>query len=71
MNTKRLTEPLHITVDYIPNDYFNDGDDWILHISVNDDNAGQHNLTPFGSLKDLTVNELVKEIKEAIEEKIF
>lgn len=69
---KRIKEELHIRVDYYPNGYVEDGDDWELHISVNDDNAGQHNLTPFGkSLKDLTVNELVKEIKEAIEEEIF
>lgn len=69
---KRIKEELHIRVDYYPNDHLEDGDDWELHISVNEDNAGPHNLTPFGkSLKDLTVNELVKEIKEAIEEEMF
>lgn len=69
---KQITEELHIRVDYIPNDYLDDGDDWELRISVNEDNAGPHNLTPFGkSLKDLTVNELVQYIKEAIEEELF
>ena len=34
---KQITEELHIRVDYIPNDYLDDGDDWELHISVNDD----------------------------------
>ena len=69
---KRIKEKLEIKVEYLPNDYFDDGDDWELHISVNEDNAGPHNLVPFGkSLKDLTVNELVQYIKEAIEEELF
>lgn len=69
---KRIKEKLEIKVEYLPNDYFDDGDDWELHISVNEDNAGSHNLVPFGkSLKDLTVNELVQYIKEAIEEELF
>lgn len=69
---KRIKEKLHITVDYLPNNHFEDGDDWELRISVNEDNAGPSNITPFGkSLKDLTVNELVKEIKDAIEEELF
>lgn len=67
---KRIKEKLEIRVEYLPNDYLEDGDDWELHISVNEDNAGQHNLVPFGkSLKDLTVNELVQYIKEAIKDK--
>ena len=69
---KRIKEKLEIKVEYLPNYYFDDGDDWELHISVNEDNAGPHNLVPFGkSLKDLTVNELVQYIKEAIEEELF
>ncbi len=69
---KRIKEKLEIRVEYLPNDYLDDGDDWELHISVNEDNTGPHNLVPFGkSLKDLTVNELVQYIKEAIEEEIF
>lgn len=69
---KRIKEKLEIRVEYLPNNYLEDGDDWELSISVNEDNAGPHNLTPFGkSLKDLTVNELVQHIKEAIEEEIF
>ena len=74
MKAKRIKEQLHIVVDYCPNDYIKNGDDWELHISVSiNDNAGeQHNLTPFGiRLKDLTVNELVKEIKDVIEEEYF
>ena len=68
---KRIKEKLNIEVEYLPNDYLEDGDDWELRISVNEDNAGPHN-TPFGkSLKDLTVNELVQYIKEAIEEELF
>ena len=69
---KRIKEKLEIKVEYLPNDYFDDGDDWELHISVNEDNAGPHNPVPLGkSLKDLTVNELVQYIKEAIEEELF
>lgn len=69
---KRIKEKLEIRVEYLPNNCFEDGDDWELHISVNEDNAGPHNLVPFGkSLKDLTVNELVQYIKEAIEEELF
>ena len=69
---KQITEELHIRVDYIPNDYLDDGDDWELHISVNDDCVGPHNLMPFGKrLRDLTVSDIVKSIKEAIEEELF
>ena len=69
---KRIKEKLEIKVEYLPNDYFDDGDDWELHISVNEDNAGPHNLVPFGkSVKDLTVNELVQYIKEAIEQELY
>lgn len=69
---KRIKEELHVKVDYLPNNYLDDGDDWELYISVNDDGKGPHNITPFGkSQKDLTVNELLKEIKDAIEEEIF
>lgn len=69
---KRIKEKLEIRVEYLPNDYLEDGDDWELYISVNEDNAGPHNITPFGkSLKGLTVNELVQYIKEAIEEELF
>lgn len=68
---KRIKERLHIEVDYIPNGHFEDGDDWELCISVNDD-KNTHTITPFGkSMKDLTVNELVKEIKDIIEEEMF
>lgn len=69
---KQITEELHIRVDYFPNDYIDDGDDWELRISINDDCAGPHNLVPFGKrLRNLTVSDVVKEIKEAIEEELF
>lgn len=69
---KQITEELHIRVDYIPNDYYGDGDDWGLHISVNEDNAGPHNLVPFGKrLRNLTVSDIVRYVKEAIEEELF
>lgn len=69
---KQIDEPLHITVDYIPNDYFEDGDDWELYISINEDCAGPHNLIPFGKrLRNLTVNDIAKSIKEAIDEELF
>lgn len=69
---KRIKEELHVKVVYLPNNYLEDGDDWELQISINEDNAGTYNITPFGkSLKDLTVNELVQYIKEAIEEELF
>ncbi len=69
---KQITEELHIRVDYFPNDYLDDGDDWELHISINDDCAGPHNLVPFGKrLRNLTVSDVVREIKEAIEEELF
>lgn len=72
MNTKRITEPLHMTIDYIPNDYFDDGDDWELHISVNEDNSGQHNLVPFTErLPDLTVEDVLNSIEEAINDELF
>lgn len=69
---KRIKEELHVKVDYLPNNHHGDDDDWELHISVNNDDTGPHNITPFGkSQKDLTVNELLKEIKDAIEEELF
>lgn len=69
---KRIKNKLEIKVEYLPNDYLDDGDCWELNISVNEDNAGTHNITPFGkNQKDLTVNELLKNIKDAIEEEIF
>lgn len=69
---KQITEPLRITVEYIPNDYLEDGDDWELHISINDDCTGPHNLMPFGKrLRNLTVSDIVKSIKEAIDEELF
>lgn len=69
---KQITEPLRITVEYTPNDYFDDGDDWELHISINEDCTGPHNLVPFGKrLRNLTVSDIVNLIKEAIEEELF
>lgn len=69
---KQITEPLRITVEYIPNDYLDDGDDWELRISVNDDCTGPHNLMPLGKrLRNLTVSDIVKSIKEAIDEELF
>lgn len=69
---KRIKQKLHVKVDYLPYNYLEDGDDWELQISVNEDKSGPYNLTPFGkSLKDLTVNELVQYIKDVIEEEIF
>ena len=69
---KQITEPLCITVEYIPNDYLDDGDDWELRISVNDDCTGPHNLMPFGKrLRNLTVSDIVKSIKDAIDEELF
>ena len=69
---KQLTEELHIRVDYIPNDYLEAGDDWELRISINEDCVGPHNLMPFGKrMRNLTVSDIVKEVKDAIEEELF
>ena len=69
---KRMTEKLHITIDYIPNDNYEQGDDWELSISVNDDTTGRHNFTPFGvRLKDLTLRQILERVKESVEEELF
>lgn len=69
---KRIKEELHIKVDYLPNGHFEIDDDWELKISVNDNCACDAAIRPFGkSMKNLTVNELVKEIKDKIEEEVF
>ena len=69
MQIKRLTEHLHITVEYEPNGHFEKDDDWELHIKVNDSDT--HTITPFAcQLKDLTINELLKEIKDVLKEEL-
>ena len=60
---KRIRDKLHIEIEYTPND---DGDDWELRVNVNGEGQG---VVPFGcSLPDLTLNQILKETKEIVEE---
>lgn len=60
---KRIRDKLHIEIDYTPND---DGDDWELNVTVNEEGRC---LIPFGcSLPDLTLNRILDETKEIVEE---
>ena len=62
---KRIRDKLHIEIDYTPND---DGDDWELNVTVNGEGQG---LVPFGcSLPDLTLNRILDETKEIVEESL-
>ncbi|MCM1437773.1 MAG: hypothetical protein NC131_00985 [Roseburia sp.] len=71
MKANRITEKLHIEVEYLPNGYIERYDEWELHISVNDDLRGNHYLTPSACyLKDLTLNEILQEIKQAVQEEL-
>lgn len=66
---KIIKEPLTINPKHPPNDEENN---WELPISVNEDLRGLYNLEFFiGYQRYLTLNQLVKKIREAIIEELF
>lgn len=71
-NVKRIRVPLKIIVEYVPNDCYDDGDDWELGIVVNENNSAQCYITPFEKrLPDLTPKQLAEYIADAVREELW
>lgn len=69
MKANRVREELKITIEYIPSGYYDTDEDWKLTVKFNDGNT--HTLVPSGSrVEDLTINEFLQDIKDAIKEKL-
>lgn len=63
---KRITEKLDIHITYKPNGYLDEYDDYELLVTVKDET---HTIKPFGEpLKDMTVKQLLAEVKDVLEE---
>lgn len=66
MKGKRITERLDIQITYKPNGYLNEYDDYELSVKVKDKT---HRIAPFGTqLKDMTIAELCREVKDVLYE---
>ena len=66
MKGKRITERLDIRITYKPNGYLDEYDDYELLVTIKDE---VHRITPFEKqLKDMTIAELCKEVKEVLYE---
>ena len=63
---KRITERLDIHITYKPNGYIEEYDDWELEVTVNGESQ---TVMPFiEPLKDLTIKQLLAEVKDVVEE---
>ena len=67
---KRITEKIRVNVVYIPKGYLDEYDDYELIITINNDS---HTITPYGpsAQKDMTVNEILQEVKELLSESVI
>ena len=62
----RIKDELSVFIEYTPNSA---EDDYELKVTVNGEST--HSLTPFGqSMPDMTLDKILKETKEVIEEEL-